>query len=77
MRFKKDPNKNKDPKDEKGKKEDKDKFDLITIIESVEMEIPERKPPVNSIFYDYIPESQQKVTANRDDHVSKREMHDH
>jgi hypothetical protein len=54
------------------KKTEIDKFDLITIVSSVEMDIPEREPPYNDILYDFIPESEQRVTANRDDHVSKK-----
>nr|MDO8116464.1 hypothetical protein [Candidatus Sigynarchaeota archaeon] len=69
-----------------GKKEDKEKqdkaskpksdtdlFDLITIVESVEMEIPEKRPPVEEILYDYIPESLQPITASKEDHVSRAE----
>jgi hypothetical protein len=44
--------------------------DLITIVESVEKEIPEKRPPVESILYDFIPENQQRVMARKDDIVS-------
>jgi hypothetical protein len=54
------------------KKIDADKFDLITIVATVEMDIPEKEPPYVDILYDFIPESEQRVTANRDDHVSKK-----
>ena len=60
-----------DPKPE-AKKADADKFDLITIVDTVEMDIPEKEPPYVDILYDFIPESEQRVTANRDDHVSKK-----
>jgi hypothetical protein len=54
------------------KKVEAEKFDLITIVDTVEMAIPEKEPPYNEILYDFIPESEQRVTANRDDHVSKK-----
>ncbi len=54
------------------KKTDSEKFDLITIVSSVEMDIPEKEPPYSDVLYDYIPESEQRVTANKDDHVSKK-----
>ena len=54
------------------KKTEADKFDLITIVSSVEMDIPEKEPPYADILYDFIPESEQRVTASRDDHVSKK-----
>ncbi len=54
------------------KKNEAEKFDLITIVDTVEMDIPEREPPYGEILYDFIPESEQRVTANRDDHVSKK-----
>jgi hypothetical protein len=47
-----------------------EKFDLITIVESVEKEIPDMRPPVESILYDFIPENQQRVMARKDDIVS-------
>ena len=75
VKLKKD-DKEKDPekKDEKAdvKKADTEKFDLITIVSSVEMDIPEKEPPYGDVLYDFIPESEQRVTANRDDHVSKK-----
>jgi hypothetical protein len=54
------------------KKVEAEKFDLITIVDTVEMDIPEKEPPYGNILYDFIPESEQRVTANRDDHVSKK-----
>jgi hypothetical protein len=54
------------------KKHEADKFDLITIVATVEKDIPEKEPPYVDILYDFIPESEQRVTANRDDHVSKK-----
>jgi hypothetical protein len=54
------------------KKAEAEKFDLITIVDTVEMDIPEKEPPYGNILYDFIPESEQRVTANRDDHVSKK-----
>ncbi|MBN2152579.1 MAG: hypothetical protein JW839_14090 [Candidatus Lokiarchaeota archaeon] len=54
------------------KRADTEKFDLITIVSSVEMDIPEKEPPYSEVLYDFIPESEQRVTANREDHVSKR-----
>lgn len=54
------------------KKNEAEKFDLITIVSSVEMDIPEKEPPYADILYDFIPDSEQRVTANRDDHVSKK-----
>ncbi|MFX0098772.1 MAG: hypothetical protein ACFFCS_04265 [Candidatus Hodarchaeota archaeon] len=53
-----------------------DSMDLITIVESVEKEIPEKKPPFDDVLFDFIPESQMPVTATKDDHVSK-EHHEH
>ncbi|MHA1684205.1 MAG: hypothetical protein ACTSUE_24930 [Promethearchaeota archaeon] len=66
-------------KDNGGKeKSDEEKFDLITIISSEEKEVPEMKPPSSDfIIYDYIPESQQSVTAVKEDHVSKTAGRDH
>ena len=60
-------------KNENGKKEKKDgkdessKSDLITIVSSEEKEIPEKRPPFESILYDFIPEVQKKFAASRDD----------
>ncbi len=54
------------------KKGEAEKFDLITIVDTVEMDIPEKEPPYGNILYDFIPESEQRVVANRDDHVSKK-----
>ncbi len=75
VKLKKDE-KEKEPekKDEKSdvKKADTEKFDLITIVSSVEMDIPEKEPPYSDVLYDFIPESEQRVVANRDDHVSKK-----
>ena len=55
------------------KKKDAEKFDLITIVESVEKEIPELEPPFDQILYDFIPESEQRVTANLEDHITKKD----
>ncbi|MEX2682186.1 MAG: hypothetical protein Q6373_011330 [Candidatus Sigynarchaeota archaeon] len=67
----KEPEPKKEEKPE-AKKSDSDKFDLITIVSSVEMDIPEKEPPYSDILYDFIPESEQRVIANKDDHVSKK-----
>ncbi len=73
MKLKKDE-KAPEKKEEKpgDKKGEADKFDLITIVDTVEMAIPEKEPPYAEILYDFIPDSEQRVTANRDDHVSKK-----
>jgi hypothetical protein len=55
------------------KKEETEKFDLITIVSSEDKEIPEQAPPFDEIFYDFIPESEQRQTASKDDHVSNAE----
>lgn len=52
-------------------KRESDKFDLITIVETKDKEIPEQAPPFDQILYDFIPESEQRVTASKNDHVSK------
>lgn len=57
---------------QEAKKNEAEKFDLITIVSSVEMDIPEKEPPYADILYDFIPDNEQRVTANRDDHVSKK-----
>ncbi|MBD3186518.1 hypothetical protein GF325_06805 [Candidatus Bathyarchaeota archaeon] len=62
-----------DSKDVKSKDDDSD---LITIVSSVEKEIPEKEPPVSLILYDYIPETKSSVTAEKDDHVSRKSTKD-
>jgi hypothetical protein len=51
-------------------KKESDKFDLITIVETKDKEIPELAPPFDQILYDFIPESEQRVTASKNDHAS-------
>lgn len=63
-------NKKEEKEKMEGKEED-ESFDLISIVETVEKEIPEKKPPFDDILFDFIPESQKSVTATKDDHVSK------
>ncbi len=71
---KKEDKEGKDRKDATSKtKTETDLFDLITIVESVEMEIPEKRPHVEDILYDFIPESLQTMTASKEDHVSRAE----
>nr|MDO8086437.1 hypothetical protein [Candidatus Sigynarchaeum springense] len=76
VKLKKDEKEKQKEPEQKGekpaaKKSDSDKFDLITIVSSVEMDIPEKEPPYADVLYDFIPESEQRVVANKDDHVSK------
>jgi len=65
--------KEKPPENPAEKKVEAEKFDLITIVESVEKEIPEKEPPFDQILYDFVPESVQAVTAAGGDHVSKKD----
>jgi len=56
------------------KKEDADKFDLIKIVSSEDKEIPDQAPPtIDDILYDFIPESEQRVMASKDDHDPGKE----
>jgi len=56
------------------KKVESDKvFDLITIVSSEDKEIPEQAPPFDEILYDFIPESEQRVMASKDDHASRKQ----
>ncbi|MHA1793732.1 MAG: hypothetical protein ACTSVI_13905 [Promethearchaeota archaeon] len=60
-------NENNEKKKEKEQNENNES-DLIMIISSEEKEIPEKRPPFKDIIFDYIPESQSKVTALKDDY---------
>jgi len=55
------------------KKDDADKFDLIKIVSSEDKEIPEQAPPFEDILDEYIPESEQRFQASKDDHNSGRQ----
>lgn len=44
--------------------------DFITIVDSVEKEIPDQRPPFDMILYDWVPEVDSKETARQDDHAS-------
>jgi hypothetical protein len=62
----------KEPENASPKKSEAEKFDLITIVDSVEMQIPEKSPQYDEILYDFIPETEQRVMADRDDHASPK-----
>lgn len=62
---------NKKKENDEGERGEDESYDLISIVETVEQEIPEKKPPFEDVLFDFIPDSQKSVAATKDDHVSK------